>query len=337
MSTCPPGPSRPHLAGSGPPPARASLEVVHARLVHPGPASTLPACWYSEETSAARPPASSSPTTRGLTRGRGAASGGNPTAHPATAAAALGQALGQALAGIDPSRYGRPSSAWPGAAPCRSRRSGCVCTDLGRSRARRYAGVRRRPGCGVRLRDGRAGWHRADRRHGGSRRRGDRPQGRTTAGGHGWLLGDEGSGFWLGREAVRAALRALDAAAPAARRVGAQRRRGHRLTGRGLIQAVNSRPPIRLAELAPLVTAAYEARRSGGGRHRRAGRASTSPTSIVSLVLRAPPVRLRLLRQQRSHDRRERAGGATEPGFDYQASPGRHSQLIGAVRSRGGD
>ncbi|ABG03595.1 ATPase, BadF/BadG/BcrA/BcrD type [Rubrobacter xylanophilus DSM 9941] len=30
------------------------------------------------------------------------------------------------------------------------------------------------------------------------------------AGGHGYLLGDEGSGYWIGREAVRAALRAAD-------------------------------------------------------------------------------------------------------------------------------
>ncbi|MGH3942965.1 MAG: N-acetylglucosamine kinase [Pseudonocardiaceae bacterium] len=34
------------------------------------------------------------------------------------------------------------------------------------------------------------------------------------AGGHGWILGDEGSGFWLGREAVRAALRVLELGAP---------------------------------------------------------------------------------------------------------------------------
>lgn len=31
-----------------------------------------------------------------------------------------------------------------------------------------------------------------------------------TVGGDGWLLGDDGSGFWLGREAVRAALRMAD-------------------------------------------------------------------------------------------------------------------------------
>lgn len=32
--------------------------------------------------------------------------------------------------------------------------------------------------------------------------------------GHGWLLGDEGSGFWLGNRAVRAALEALDRRGP---------------------------------------------------------------------------------------------------------------------------
>lgn len=31
----------------------------------------------------------------------------------------------------------------------------------------------------------------------------------ATVGGHGWLLGDEGSGFWLGREAVRLAFATL--------------------------------------------------------------------------------------------------------------------------------
>lgn len=41
--------------------------------------------------------------------------------------------------------------------------------------------------------------------------------GRRRAGvvdGHGWLLGDRGSGFWLGREAVRLALEALDGRGP---------------------------------------------------------------------------------------------------------------------------
>jgi N-acetylglucosamine kinase-like BadF-type ATPase len=33
-------------------------------------------------------------------------------------------------------------------------------------------------------------------------------------GGHGWMLGDEGSGYWIGREAVRATLAALDDGVP---------------------------------------------------------------------------------------------------------------------------
>ncbi|MGQ0779241.1 MAG: N-acetylglucosamine kinase [Pseudonocardiales bacterium] len=36
----------------------------------------------------------------------------------------------------------------------------------------------------------------------------------ARAGGHGWILGDEGSGFWLGREAVREALRVLELGVP---------------------------------------------------------------------------------------------------------------------------
>ncbi|MFC7341188.1 N-acetylglucosamine kinase [Saccharopolyspora griseoalba] len=76
----------------------------------------------------------------------------------------------------------------------------------------------------------------------------------ASAGGWGWLLGDEGSAFWLGREAVRTTLRALDGgvrptglAAAVCERLGAHDRDS-------VITAANSGPPIRLAELAPLVT-----------------------------------------------------------------------------------
>lgn len=83
----------------------------------------------------------------------------------------------------------------------------------------------------------------------------------ATAGGHGWLLGDEGSAFWIGREAVRVTLHALDAGVP----LGALGRSVlHALdaertadeTTAATISAVHAMPPIRLAELAPLVTAA---------------------------------------------------------------------------------
>lgn len=104
----------------------------------------------------------------------------------------------------------------------------------------------------------------------------------TTTGGYGWLLGDEGSAFWLGRQAVRATLDALTAAAPRdARPVD----RGHGRHGPGpgapdlpalawsvlrragvdpgdpdavrrLITTVNAEPPVRLARYAPLVSSA---------------------------------------------------------------------------------
>jgi N-acetylglucosamine kinase-like BadF-type ATPase len=87
---------------------------------------------------------------------------------------------------------------------------------------------------------------------------------RMTAviGGHGWLLGDEGSAFWLGREAVRAALRALDRGEPLHGLTAAVRDRllpdAPDAQRKQLISAVNAAPPIRLAELAPLVTSASD-------------------------------------------------------------------------------
>ncbi|MBB5153891.1 N-acetylglucosamine kinase [Saccharopolyspora phatthalungensis] len=80
----------------------------------------------------------------------------------------------------------------------------------------------------------------------------------VIVGGHGWLLGDEGSAFWLGREAVRAALRALDRGEPLHGLTAAVRDRllpnAPDAQRKQLISAVNAAPPIHLAELAPLVT-----------------------------------------------------------------------------------
>ncbi|ASO18029.1 N-acetylglucosamine kinase-like BadF-type ATPase [Actinoalloteichus hoggarensis] len=89
------------------------------------------------------------------------------------------------------------------------------------------------------------------------------------SGGHGWLLGDEGSAFWLGREAVRHTLRAVegadrpgeltDSVLDAALGAGSAFLDGSRTDGetrRRLIASVNSAPPVRLAEYAPLVSAA---------------------------------------------------------------------------------
>ncbi|HJQ45256.1 MAG TPA: BadF/BadG/BcrA/BcrD ATPase family protein [Amycolatopsis sp.] len=86
----------------------------------------------------------------------------------------------------------------------------------------------------------------------------------SRAGGYGWLLGDEGSAFWLGREAVRRALDELggtgplgdlatavlaEAGVPAEDRSYAWRR---------LITVVNADVPVRLARFAPLVGAAAD-------------------------------------------------------------------------------
>ncbi|MEV0454240.1 N-acetylglucosamine kinase [Catellatospora methionotrophica] len=89
-----------------------------------------------------------------------------------------------------------------------------------------------------------------------------------VADGHGWLLGDLGSGYWLGREAVRCALRDLDKERePSALAAGvlsellgtdtvAPRRRD---TAAALVQAVVAASPIALARLAPLVLRCYDA------------------------------------------------------------------------------
>ncbi len=89
--------------------------------------------------------------------------------------------------------------------------------------------------------------------------------------GHGWLLGDDGSGFWIGRQAVRAALAALDAAAATGPLVesvlaaypspdpAGPAPAGPRARTSALIAAVAARPPVELAALAPRVFAAAEA------------------------------------------------------------------------------
>ncbi|MFJ9539924.1 N-acetylglucosamine kinase [Streptomyces sp. NPDC101225] len=101
----------------------------------------------------------------------------------------------------------------------------------------------------------------------------------ATVDGDGWLLGDDGSGFWIGRRAVRAALRMADGrgaatvladavgralglpaevlpdpAASGWSRAGRERYRMH------LLPAVMAEPPARLARLAPLVAEADRAK-----------------------------------------------------------------------------
>ncbi|MEV7276374.1 BadF/BadG/BcrA/BcrD ATPase family protein [Streptomyces sp. NPDC093111] len=74
-----------------------------------------------------------------------------------------------------------------------------------------------------------------------------------AADGDGWLLGDAGSGFWLGREALRAVLRALDGRGPST----ALTRRVEALCGglskEHVVRYAYGAEPVRLAALSPLV------------------------------------------------------------------------------------
>lgn len=90
----------------------------------------------------------------------------------------------------------------------------------------------------------------------------------SWVGGWGWLLGDEGSGYWIGREAVRATLRQLQGTGefgPLALAVLAEAfastealpddLRWRRRAVSRLITAANAEPPIRLARYASMVSA----------------------------------------------------------------------------------
>jgi glucosamine kinase len=90
-----------------------------------------------------------------------------------------------------------------------------------------------------------------------------------VAGGRGWLLGDAGSGFWIGHRVARAVVEALDGQGPptaltelvlgslaieaelssASGRIEAIRR---------MVSTVYARRPVQLSELAPLAFAAYD-------------------------------------------------------------------------------
>lgn len=204
----------------------------------------------------------------GRVLGRGRAGAGNPVSSPQTAARSLREALDQALVAA-----GRPdvTRAVLGVAGGSALREPAVAAQF--AAALTGAGVRAAPAylpdlavahaAGSALPDGlvliagtgaSAGVvadHRLVR----------------TAGGHGWLLGDEGAGFWLGREAVRTLLADVDAGRPrgplAAAALAAL------VDGSGpvadddpdalrrlVVRAVHARPPVRLADLAPLVVGA---------------------------------------------------------------------------------
>ncbi|MEV4490475.1 BadF/BadG/BcrA/BcrD ATPase family protein [Micromonospora coxensis] len=207
-------------------------------------------------------------TLTGERLGAGRGGGGNPTSHGAERAAAeLLTALRGALAGVDPARVRAGTIGLAGAARLLADPDGRAAFD----RAWERAGLR----CpyavhgdalvayasGTAAVDGTVliagtGAIAAQVRD----LRLDR-----VADGHGWLLGDAGSGFWLGREAVRHLLADLDRGrvpGPLGARVltellgSAEVAPRPRDTVDTLVQAVTRQAPVELARLAPLVVAA---------------------------------------------------------------------------------
>lgn len=80
--------------------------------------------------------------------------------------------------------------------------------------------------------------------------------------GYGWLLGDLGSGFWLGREAVAATLRHVDGTGPGGGLVdavvAAMLPAGVAPTVNRIVSEVMSNRPVALSRYAPLVTGAAD-------------------------------------------------------------------------------
>ncbi|MBA3310905.1 MAG: ATPase [Nocardioidaceae bacterium] len=208
----------------------------------------------------------------GMSLRRGTAGGGNPTAHPETAADALDRSLCEALEGLDPAMVRAAVIGLAGGTalhhPRVSAAFGRVWAANGLTCAPAYvpdlevafaAGTAEPDGTVLIAGTGASAGALRDRRL------------IQTADGHGWLLGDDGSGFWLGREAARATLCSLDAGGPlgplATSVLGALAIAEHPPAGEPpgpshrrarVISTLNERPPIRLAELAPLVTSAFE-------------------------------------------------------------------------------
>lgn len=191
--------------------------------------------------------------------------GGNPVAHPATAVATFAEVVGEALAGVDAGavRAGVVGMAGSGAVRDPQVRAAYdeswraaglhaplnVCSDLEVAFA---AGDASGTGSVLIAGTGAVAGRLEDHRLA------------AAVGGHGWLLGDEGSGFWIGREAVRATLRWLEgtgADGDLVRGVLAHLGvAGHGAAARtALVAAAYERPPVGLSSLSPVVARAHEA------------------------------------------------------------------------------
>lgn len=220
----------------------------------------------------------------GLVVGRGRGGPGNPTSSPDLAASSLQDALAGALAGVTPARVGQAVLGVAGgsalAAGPRRHEFDAVLRGAGVAVRPRYVGdVLVAYAAGTASPDG-AVLVAGTGASAGQVRAGELVR---TSAGHGWLLGDDGSGWWLGREAVRAGLDALDAGevneglarralAHVAALAGQESTHGeHTALPLGpvdevvrtawkqiVVRTINARPPVRLADHSRLVTDAAQ-------------------------------------------------------------------------------
>ncbi|HEX2307477.1 MAG TPA: BadF/BadG/BcrA/BcrD ATPase family protein [Jatrophihabitantaceae bacterium] len=195
----------------------------------------------------------------GTVLGAGRAGGGNPTSHgTAKALAELGAALRTALAGVDAARVVSVVLGMAGGGalsdPAIARAYAALFDELGVTASAVLVGdalcafASATPGPdGTVLLAGTGAIAAAVRGHALAR----------IADGWGWLLGDQGSGYWIGRAAVRAVLAELAGIGPptalrplvlAELGLPADVAAGH-----VVIHAAVSRPPIELARLAETV------------------------------------------------------------------------------------
>ncbi|ACU70862.1 ATPase BadF/BadG/BcrA/BcrD type [Catenulispora acidiphila DSM 44928] len=222
-------------------------------------------------------------TPHGLRRGAGRASGGNPTGlGPERAAAALAEAVAQALTGLDPAdvRHVVLGLAGGGALPSGEDMPGGEAFTRVWDQTGIRCPIEYEPDALIAFAAGTAAAE-GSLLLSGTGAVAIAVKDRTMAAradGHGWLLGDRGSGFWLGRQAVLAAMAELDGEGPATVLtdlvIESLRLRGSSpvagpasgadagadtpLTAREMVAAVMSEPPTALARLAPLLTAACE-------------------------------------------------------------------------------
>jgi glucosamine kinase len=189
----------------------------------------------------------------GEPRGSGRAAGGNPTAWPAEqAAASLASAVSEALTGLDPSAVRAVVLGLAGGGALDDAataehfdrlwsQSGvrCVPRVVGDLEIAFASATPEPDGTVVVSGTGAA----AATIHEHTMIR--------SADGYGWLLGDAGSGYWLGREAVRHTLARLDARLTVL--LGADRADSSSALVRDLVRTVNSRPPVQLAQLGKVV------------------------------------------------------------------------------------